>query len=199
MPHLVSRATSIDMRVGLLFDGAVVYYDDNETVSCGPRKTVHGYDHTFGTFYETFLPRGCVEFFQIRGDPRFSLTVCSLLIRVLTVSAGGHASETITIPKNVDIRKVAICRSSDTLWGMRTYLTNGDEAGELNEGEGQVEILGKLMVQIICLLVAPSHLVCMFDLSLTGNDQNHPKDKRLLVSMVVVSGQIRSWKLTNSA
>ncbi|KAJ9262681.1 hypothetical protein DTO195F2_3402 [Paecilomyces variotii] len=35
----LSRAVAVDMRVGAIIDGAVVYYDNGEKVPCGPRVT----------------------------------------------------------------------------------------------------------------------------------------------------------------
>lgn len=39
IPKTVSRAVAVDMRVGAIIDGAVVYYDNGEKVPCGPRVT----------------------------------------------------------------------------------------------------------------------------------------------------------------
>ena len=41
-------ATSIDLRVGGLMDGAVVYYQDDRKVPCGPRWGRGGNGHHFG-------------------------------------------------------------------------------------------------------------------------------------------------------
>ena len=42
------RATSIDLRVGCILDGAYVYYSDNSRVNLGPIWSPRGQNHTFG-------------------------------------------------------------------------------------------------------------------------------------------------------
>lgn len=44
----VTRASKIDIRVGIILDGAVIYYDDRHTVHCGPRYDRWGQKHEFG-------------------------------------------------------------------------------------------------------------------------------------------------------
>lgn len=45
---LVSRAVAVDMRIGCILDGAVVYYDNGETVPCGPHRVKGGEPLRFG-------------------------------------------------------------------------------------------------------------------------------------------------------
>jgi len=89
----LTRATKIDCRVGILLDGAVVYFDDGHNVNCGLRER-HGRPHHFG----------------------------------------GHASQAINIPQGVEVVKLEIGTGRSELLGMRVYLSNGQEAGELHDG-----------------------------------------------------------------
>lgn len=44
----LSRANAIDLRVGCIMDGAVVYFTDGHKTPCGPRSNGHGGEHHFG-------------------------------------------------------------------------------------------------------------------------------------------------------
>ncbi|PGH28241.1 hypothetical protein AJ80_00132 [Polytolypa hystricis UAMH7299] len=96
-----SRAVAIDIRVGMLLDGAVVHFDDDKSANCGPRWRLNGEPHRFG----------------------------------------GGASEEIHIPPDIEIRKVDICRTDNRIWGMRIYLSDGSDGGELNEQAGEIVTL----------------------------------------------------------
>lgn len=43
----VTQATKIDVRVGAILDGAIVYFDDGHEVVCGPRY-IDGSEHHIG-------------------------------------------------------------------------------------------------------------------------------------------------------
>lgn len=45
---VVSRANAVDLRVGCVFDGAVVYYEDGHSTPCGHRWDSRGRRHEFG-------------------------------------------------------------------------------------------------------------------------------------------------------
>ncbi|KAF2469163.1 metallopeptidase [Lindgomyces ingoldianus] len=88
------RATSIDLRVGCLWDGGVVKYDDGHVSHWGPMRR-HGREHSFG----------------------------------------GHASEEIDLPPNVNIKRIEVNRGgegSTVMDGVRMTLSNRTTRGELN-------------------------------------------------------------------
>lgn len=126
----VARAVKIDMRVGCLLDGSVVYFDDNESVPCGPREDCDGEPHSFGMSCR----RSFVIITRATNRP---------LMFIIMVRSGGHASEAIRLPEHVDICKVEISKSDDTLYGMRIHLTDGTNAGYLNEDTAEVETLSE--------------------------------------------------------
>ncbi|OCK76071.1 hypothetical protein K432DRAFT_385710 [Lepidopterella palustris CBS 459.81] len=90
----LTPATKIDMRVGAIWDGGVVYYQDGHKSHWGPMWNTGGREHRFG----------------------------------------GHASQQIELPPNVEIKKIEVNRGSGyhTMDGVRMHLSNGTVAGELN-------------------------------------------------------------------
>lgn len=93
----IHRATSIDLRVGCVWDGGVVKYADGHKSHWGPMR-LYGHEHSFG----------------------------------------GHASEEINLPVDVEIACVEVNRTenSGTLYGVRMHLSDGTTRGELNERYG---------------------------------------------------------------
>ncbi|KAF2124387.1 hypothetical protein P153DRAFT_326536 [Dothidotthia symphoricarpi CBS 119687] len=91
----IHRATSIDLRVGCIWDGGVVKYADGHVSHWGPMYSYNSI-HRFG----------------------------------------GHASEKIDLPPNVDIEYIEVhggCDwGSDVLCGVRVHLADGTARGELN-------------------------------------------------------------------
>ena len=98
----VHRATSIDLRVGALWDGGVVKYEDGHVSHWGPMRT-GGRQHHFG----------------------------------------GHASEEIEIPPNVNIKRIDVnrgYRGSTVMSGVRMHLTNRRSAGDLNGDDNVIKL-----------------------------------------------------------
>ncbi|TIA11651.1 hypothetical protein D6C80_07354 [Aureobasidium pullulans] len=107
----LSRANTIDLRVGCVLDGAVVYYEDGHKTPCGLRYTETGSTHYFG----------------------------------------GHQSQKLHLPKDVDIVKVEVNRSGygcKVLSGIVMTLSNGIRKGALNDSEftGSIPVSNKLQV-----------------------------------------------------
>ena len=98
----VHRATSIDLRVGCIWDGGIVKYEDGHVSHWGPMR-LGRHEHVFG----------------------------------------GHASEEIVLPPNVNIKRVDINRGGQgatNMEGIRMHLTNRTSAGELNSGNNIIKL-----------------------------------------------------------
>ena len=127
----VTPATKIDLRVGCLWDGGVVYYQDGHKSHWGPMWRPSGQEHHFGIFSVSFLLQ-------------LSFTNSTKL--------GGHASQKIELPPNVEIKKIQVNRGANNaiMDGVRMYLSNGTVAGELNaNGNSNVFTLGMSIVSLL--------------------------------------------------
>ena len=117
----LTRATIIDSRVGLVVDGAVVYYDDGHKTICGPRWAPGGQELYMGQYP----------------------TATSLFSANSSITGGGQA-EKIHIAAGVDITKVEIATRGDReLNGLRFHLSDGTSGGYINPREN-VQSLGNL-------------------------------------------------------
>ena len=85
----LSRATTIDSRVGALLDGAVVYYEDGHKTHCGPRWNTSGQDHRFGghASQKIAIPEGvAILKVQVSGDHELN----GLRFHLSNDTQGGH-------------------------------------------------------------------------------------------------------------
>lgn len=142
----LSRAKTIDLRVGCVLDGAVVYYEDGHKTPCGLRYTETGSTHYFG----------------------------------------GHQSQKLHLPKDVDIVKVEVNRSGygcKVLSGIVMTLSNGTRKGALNDSEftGSIPVSNKIQVlepgvgeKIVGFYGTSSHYTEEFGIITGPKDQDLP-------------------------
>lgn len=84
----------------------------------------------------------------------YTLPVSFLLWLSFTNSTdiGGHASQEIELPPNIEIKKIQVNRGANNavMDGVRMYLSNGTVAGELNaSGNSNVFTLGMSIVSLL--------------------------------------------------
>lgn len=85
----LTRATTIDSRVGCILDGAVVYFEDGHSTPCGPRWRPGGQDHSFGghASQKIVIPEGVdIVKVEVTGDRELN----GLRFHLSNGTSGGH-------------------------------------------------------------------------------------------------------------
>lgn len=85
----LTRATTIDSRVGCILDGGVVYFEDGHTTPCGPRWRPGGQDHSFGghASQKIVIPEG-VDVVKVELTGNHELN--GLRFHLSNGTSGGH-------------------------------------------------------------------------------------------------------------